>query len=138
MKGFNLRVILAFLLAPIAPCIVVVLLSVTNAGESKQVLFVIGATFVVALMLSIAIGAPTYFLLKRFWRVGFRECIAAGASIAFLFVLLVQLLPTIAFLGATIRRPMPVGTSTSIAGLRSTGCSLHCRTPGQAHYSGRA
>lgn len=43
---------------------------------------VIGYTIVVSQIIGLLLAVPAYFLLRRYWRVGFLQCVVSGAAIA--------------------------------------------------------
>ena len=78
------RISAAFLLAPVVPCTLLVLLTAAEAGQWNGALFIAASMIVVSIALGLVICLPAYLLLQRFWKVRLIECIAAGICTAIL------------------------------------------------------
>ena len=78
------RISAAFLLAPVVPCTLLVLLTAAEAGQWNGALFIAASVIVVSIALGLVICLPAYLLLQRFWKVRLIECIAAGICTAIL------------------------------------------------------
>lgn len=90
----RLRVLLAFLLAPVLPCIL--LSGALSAANDQWGGFVFGlvAMLFVSEGLILVLAIPTYFALRRFWKVGRLECVVAGMLVGLAPAAIGLLLPS--------------------------------------------
>jgi hypothetical protein len=87
------RLPLGFILAPVIPSALMVLPGIVATAEWRASWRLIVYIVVVLEIISLIVALPTYFLLRRFWRVGALHCTVSGAAIATLTNVLLLSLP---------------------------------------------
>jgi hypothetical protein len=87
----NWRVPLGFVIAPIIPCTLTVLPGIVARPEWTGGWGLILIMVLVSELISLVVAVPTYFLLRRYWRVGLMQCLVSGAAIGVLFVVVTLL-----------------------------------------------
>lgn len=76
------RLVLGFALAPVVPCVGLVLASAALAGQWDAIAFTITTTLAVSLVVSLVCGVPLYLVLRRYKRVSMIDCVVGGAAAA--------------------------------------------------------
>jgi hypothetical protein len=78
------RTFMGFLLAPVVPCTLFVLVMSSVSDQWGGTLFMLLAMLAVSACLSLVVALPIYLALKRFWKVRMRECVLSGVLVAVL------------------------------------------------------
>ena len=93
----GVRTTIAFLLAPIAPCVAYGLWPAAVAGRASEALVFVVPAITVCLAVTLVFCVPAYLLLRRYWKVGFVECVASGAVAAVLLNVVLYVASRVAF-----------------------------------------
>lgn len=81
----HLRVALAFVFAPVLPCMAYAIAwAATTSQIGHPVVVTLAIIIVVAIAWGLIVGLPVLVALNRWWTAGIKECVLAGAVVALL------------------------------------------------------
>jgi hypothetical protein len=84
----NWRLPVGFIVAPVVPCILIVVPGMVQYPEWTGAWLVIAYMVIASLLITLLLGVPLYFALRRFWKVGLPQCVFSGALLGALMAAL--------------------------------------------------